>query len=97
MLLLLPIFIVTVHAYHYDPYVYAVLLVINIECAMLTPPVGLNLYAVDGIAKAQGLPSTLGVAIRGSFPFLVGYLIVMLLVAISLQIVLWIPEHVFGY
>jgi len=97
MLLLLPILITTVRAYNYDPYVYGVLLVINIECAMLTPPVGLNLYAVDGIAKAQGLPSTLGTTVRGSFPFLIAYLVVMVLVAIFPQIALWVPHHLFNF
>jgi len=93
MLLLMPILIVTIHAYGYDTYVFAVLLVINIEAAMLTPPVGLNLYAVDGIAKSLNLPSTMGVAVKGSYPFLLLYLLVMVLVAVFPQIAIWLPNH----
>lgn len=93
MLIMLPILILTIHAYGYDPYVYAVLLVINIECAMLTPPIGLNLFAVDGIAKSLNYPSTMGIAVKGSFPFLIIYLVIMVLVAIFPQIALWLPAH----
>ena len=93
MLLLLPVLIVTIREYGYNPYVYAVLLVINIEAAMLTPPVGLNLYAVDGIAKSLNLPSTINIAVKGSFPYLILYILVMILVAIFPQIALWIPNH----
>jgi len=93
MLIMLPILIVSIHAYGINPYVYAILLVINIECAMLTPPIGLNLFAVDGIAKSLNLPSTLGIAVRGSFPFLLLYLLVMLLVAVFPQLALWLPAH----
>jgi C4-dicarboxylate transporter DctM subunit len=93
MLIMLPVLILTIHAYGYDPYVYAILLVINIECAMLTPPIGLNLFAVDGIAKSLNYPSTLGIAVKGSYPFLIIYLSIMLLVAIFPQIALWLPEH----
>ena len=93
MLLMLPILIVTVNGYGYDPYVFAVLMVINIEAAMLTPPVGLNLYAVDGIAKSLNLPSSMGVAVKGSYPFLLFYLVVMVLVAVFPQIATWIPNH----
>jgi len=93
MLIMLPILIVSIHAYGINPYVYAILFVINIECAMLTPPIGLNLFAVDGIAKSLNLPSTLGVVVRGSFPFLLLYLLVMLLVAVFPGLALWLPAH----
>jgi len=59
---------------------------------MLTPPVGLNLYAVDGITRMQGLNSTLGMAIRGSVPFLLLYLVTMGLVILFPALATWIPS-----
>ena len=91
MLIMLPILFPALASYGYSPFVYAVLLVINIECAMLTPPVGLNLYAVDGITKMQGLPSTLGIAIRGSLPFMILYLVTMGLVIAFPSLATWLP------
>ena len=91
MLISLPIFYPALLAYDYNLIVYAVLMVINLECAMLTPPVGLNLYAIDGIAKSLRLPSTLATVVQGSWPFLVIYLITMILVAIFPSLALWLP------
>jgi len=93
MLIFLPILFPTVLEYGYSLIVYAVLMTINMECAFLTPPVGLNLYAVDGIAKAQGLPSTVGIAIKGSWPYVVMYLAVLVLVIAFPQIALFLPTH----
>ena len=93
MLIFLPILFPTVLEYGYSLIVYAVLMTINMECAFLTPPVGLNLYAVDGIAKAQGLPSTISIAIKGSWPYVLMYLAVLLLVLAFPQIALFLPTH----
>ncbi len=93
MLIFLPILFPTVLEYGYSLIVYAVIMTINMECAFLTPPVGLNLYAVDGIAKAQGLPSTVGIAIKGSWPYVVMYLAVLVLVIAFPQIALFLPTH----
>ena len=48
-----------------DPVHYAIIVVINIEMAMLTPPVGLNLFVLAGVAKAP-----VSEVIRGILPFL---------------------------
>ena len=39
----------------YDPIWFGVALVILIEMAMITPPVGLNLFTIQGICAATGL------------------------------------------
>jgi len=93
MLLMLPILHPTIEAYGFSLLVYAVIMVINIECAMLTPPVGLNLYAVDGIAKMQGLPSNMGIAVKGSLPFFFLYIVTMILVIVFPALVTWLPAH----
>ena len=41
-------------------------MVIMVECALITPPVGLNLYVIQSVAKTQ-----LGEVAKGVFPFLI--------------------------
>ncbi len=93
MMIMIPVLLPTLLGYKLDLIWYAVLMVINIEVALLTPPVGLNLFAIDGVAKGLGFPSTLGTVIRGSWPFLVLYVLVMILVALFPSLALWLPSQ----
>ena len=92
MLIVLPIFLPTLMGFNVNLIWYAVILVIGIEVGLLTPPVGLNLYAVDGIAKSLGYPSNLTVAIKGTLPFMLLYLATQILVLIFPQLALWLPS-----
>jgi len=70
---------------------FGILLVINLELALLSPPVGMNLFVLKGISNA-----TLGQITRGSVPYmliLVGFLLLCLFVP---QIVTWLPTQA-GY
>lgn len=91
MMICLPIFITTLRVYNLNLIWYAVIMVMSIEIGLLTPPVGLNIYAIDGVAKQLGLPSTLGIAVKGSYMFMLLYLISMILVVLIPQLALWIP------
>ena len=95
MLITLPVILPSLMAYKLDLIWFAVIMVINIEVGLLTPPVGLNLYAIDGVAKKLGFPSTLSIVIKGSWPFMVLYLVVMVIVGFVPQLALWIPSHMF--
>jgi C4-dicarboxylate transporter DctM subunit len=92
MLIVLPIFLPALMGFGVNLFWYAVILVIGIEVALLTPPVGLNLYAVDGIAKSLGYRSNLTIAIKGTFPFMLLYLVAQILVLIFPQLALWLPS-----
>jgi len=91
MMICLPIFITTLRVYNLNLIWYAVIMVMSIEIGLLTPPVGLNIYAIDGVAKQLGLPSTLGIAVKGSYMFMLLYLISMILVCLFPQLALWLP------
>ncbi len=70
-----------------NPVWYGVLLMINLELALITPPVGINLFVIRGITRAP-----LGKVIRGTVPYaalMVMSLILMLLVP---QTSLWLPS-----
>ena len=69
-----------------DPIWYGVLLVINLELAQITPPVGMNLFTIKAITK-----SPLGPIVRGAAPYVLLMIAVMALVITWPQIALWLP------
>lgn len=71
-----------------DPVWYGVLLVINLEMAMITPPVGMNLFTIKAITSAP-----MGRIAAGSAPYVVLMLVVMFLLIAFPQIVLWLPSR----
>jgi len=70
---------------------YGVVLIMNIELAMLTPPIGLNLFVMAGIAKAP-----VAEVIRGTLPFLVGMIGLLMLVTFYSPIVTFLPDLILG-
>jgi C4-dicarboxylate transporter DctM subunit len=69
-----------------NPIWYGVLLVINLELAQITPPVGMNLFTIKAITKAS-----MGSIVRGSAPYVLLMVLVMVLIMIWPQIALWLP------
>lgn len=69
-----------------DPIHFAVIMVVNMELAMITPPVGLNLFVVSGIAKAK-----LEQVVKGVIPFIIIMIICMILLIIFPKISLLLP------
>jgi C4-dicarboxylate transporter DctM subunit len=74
-----------------DPIWYGVLLVINLEIALITPPVGMNLFTIKAITGAA-----LGPIIRGSLPYVVLMAAVLILVLFVPGLVLWLPQTMMG-
>lgn len=91
MLITLPLLIPVLKPLGIDPVHFAVIIVINLELALITPPVGLNLYVLAGVTKA---PMT--EAIKGVTPFI--FLLVGLLIVVSYvpELSLWLPNLVYG-
>ncbi|MFT5657319.1 MAG: C4-dicarboxylate transporter DctM subunit [Gammaproteobacteria bacterium] len=76
----------------FDPYWFAVILTINMEIGLITPPVGLNLYVINGIAPDISLRSIL----VGSMPFVLCMILAIIILSIFPQIVTWLPELMMG-
>lgn len=91
LLITLPILLPMLGPLGIDPIHFAVVLTINMEIAMITPPVGLNLYVLTGISGAP-----ISEAIRGVLPFLVLLLIMLALITYVPAISLWLPTSVYG-
>nr|WP_245622762.1 TRAP transporter large permease subunit [Lysinibacillus contaminans] len=67
---------------------FAIIMTINMELGMITPPVGLNLFVVSGIAKEK-----LGEVVKGVIPFIVLMIVFLALVVLLPQLSLWLPEQ----
>lgn len=74
-----------------NPIWYGVLLVINLELAQITPPVGMNLFTIKAITNAP-----MGQIVRGSAPYVLLMVVVMALVMLWPQIALWLPGTMMG-
>lgn len=88
MVITIPIITPIIVNLGYDPIWFGILLIVLIEMALITPPVGLNLYVVQGI-RGHG---SLNDVIVGATPFVVAmFFMVVLLVAFP-QLALYIPS-----
>jgi C4-dicarboxylate transporter DctM subunit len=75
-----------------NPIWYGVLLTINLEMAMITPPVGMNLFTIKAVTRAP-----IADVIRGSAPYVVLMLIALALVMVFPQLALWLPGTMFKH
>jgi tripartite ATP-independent transporter DctM subunit len=89
MMITLPIFVPTILALGFDPIWFAALVLLNIEMAMITPPFGLSLFVMKGVAPPD---TTIGDIYRSALPFIGCNLIAMALIIIFPQIALWAPR-----
>ncbi len=88
MVVTIPIIVPLVEAQGYDTIWFGILMIVLIEMALITPPVGLNLYVVQGARKSGNM----GEVMLGAVP----YVLVMLAMAAALiafpQIALFLPS-----
>jgi C4-dicarboxylate transporter DctM subunit len=91
ILITTPIVMPALIAYDINPVWYGILLMINLEMALITPPVGLNLFVIKGIAQAP-----LGEVIRGALPYVLLMMLGLLIVLAFPQVTLWLPSTM-GY
>jgi C4-dicarboxylate transporter, DctM subunit len=71
---------------------FGIVLTINMEIGLITPPVGLNLYVINGIAPDVRLPTILW----GALPFVLCMVLGIILLCLFPQIALWLPEALMG-
>jgi C4-dicarboxylate transporter DctM subunit len=83
-----PILLPTITALGFDPLWYGILLVLNIEIAVITPPVGLNLYALK---SCLGDTLSLEEIIKGTTPFILVDVVCLLLFMSAPWLALWLP------
>jgi len=87
MVLTLPVVFPVVVALHFHPIWFGVVAVLMMEAGLITPPVGLNVYTLAGIAK--DVPMT--EIFRGTSPFLVSIIVSAVVLTIFPSIALYLP------
>ena len=92
ILMVTPVILPGLQAHGFDLVWYGVIMTILMEMGLIHPPVGLNLFVINGIAP----DITFKQIIYGVLPFLVIMLLSIVLLAVFPQIVMWLPDHMFG-
>ena len=92
ILMTAPTLLPVIEAAGFDPIWFAVVLTINMEIGLITPPVGLNLYVINGIAPDVRLQTILW----GALPYMLCMVLGIVLLCLFPQIALWLPEAMMG-
>ena len=71
----------------YDPVWFGIIIIILMELALITPPVGLNLYVVQGIRKRGKIDDV----IIGASPFVITMLLMIVILSFWPGIAMWLP------
>lgn len=72
----------------YDPVWFGILLMVLLETALITPPIGVNLYVVQGIRK-KGMFNDVMI---GTLPFVGTMFMMIALLMAAPEIALWLPN-----
>jgi len=92
ILMTTPILMPVITAAGFDPIWFGVVLTINMELGLITPPVGLNLFVINGITPDVSLATIL----KGAFPFMMCMVLAIVLLCVFPQLATWLPAHVMG-
>ena len=87
VLLTVPVVFPVAMALKIDPIHLGVMITLNVETGVVTPPVGLNLFAVSGTSKIPLMQ-----VMKGTIPFFIGDVIVLLLVIFFPGLATWLPD-----
>lgn len=83
-----PILLPVIQALGYDPLWFGIILVLNLEIAVVTPPVGLNLYALRGVCPELKIEEI----IASVMPFVAVQFAVLMLFVFFPGLSLWLPN-----
>ncbi|MCK9363078.1 MAG: TRAP transporter large permease subunit [Syntrophales bacterium] len=90
MMICMPIFMPIVKLLGFDPVWFGVLMLINFETGFITPPFGMLLFVMKGVAPDLSLKEI----VYSAAPFIVIEIFAMMLIIIWPEIVLWLPSFV---
>lgn len=93
ILMVTPVILPALKALNIDLVWFGAVLTINMEIGLLTPPMGLNLFVMNGIAPDIPLKDIM----RGVTPFLLLMVLGILLLCVFPEIVMWLPNRYRGF
>ena len=76
----------------FDPYWFAVILTINMEIGLITPPVGLNLFVINAIAPDVPTRTVL----LGALPYCIVMIVAIIILCVFPGLATWFPEYIMG-
>lgn len=91
VMLTVPIFFPVVTGLGFDPVWFGVIIVLVTEMGVITPPVGINVYVVYGVATAMKQNISLESVFRGIYPFLLATIAGVVLLCLVPEIVTFLP------
>lgn len=91
LLIITPIVVPLLAPLGINPIHFGIVLIVNMEIAFLTPPIGLNLFVLSSISRAP-----LSEAVKGIWPFVVLMFGFLLLITYVPEITLWLPNLIYG-
>jgi tripartite ATP-independent transporter DctM subunit len=87
-----PLLFPIVTQFGFDPYWFAVVLTINMEVGLITPPVGLNLFVIKAIAPQ--VPSK--EVLWGSLPYVLVMFLGIVILSVFPALATWLPDRIMG-
>ncbi len=87
MITTIPIVVPVMTGLGYDPLWFGIVVILLVEAALITPPVGLNLFVVQNLRSSGSLNDVMA----GVAPFLIGMMALLLLLALFPGLALWLP------
>lgn len=88
LLIATPLLAPIVAAMGFDLVWFGILMMLMLETALITPPIGVNLYVIQGVREGGSINDV----ILGSLPFLLALIVMIVLLLAFPQIALWMPE-----
>jgi tripartite ATP-independent transporter DctM subunit len=88
ILLTIPIVFPIVKALGYDPVWFGIIIVMVVELGLITPPIGMNVFVIRGIARDVPLETIFS----GVMPFIVAQVLLIMVLIVFPQIALWLPS-----
>ena len=92
ILMIAPLLVPIIKGLGFDPIWFAVIMTVNLEIGLVTPPVGLNLYIVKNIAPDIPMSHVL----LGVIPFVIIEVLVIACVSIWPELATWLPNRMIG-
>ena len=88
----IPVVFPLIAALKIDPVWFGIFLVVMCELALITPPVGMNLYVVQGVRREGSITDV----IQGTAPFLIMMVLLVVILIHWPELALWLPNLSFG-
>lgn len=91
ILIFVPILLPLAESYGFDPTFFGIIVIINLMIGTLTPPVGMVLYVLSGVTSVPFMKIA-----KAMIPFILSCIFVMLVLTFIPEVVVWLPNLVYG-